>query len=148
MRDCQNIAAGCVSFRNVGVLITGRSGSGKSALALSLIEKGAVLVSDDRTDIYIKNNQLTAKAPDSLQGLIEVRGIGLVKGLPILQEAPIRAIIHLTPEKPERLPAVCHEKIAGQDILSFSFWENDFFLTNKVLIAIKVVIGEVSICTF
>ena len=148
MRDCQNIAAGCVSFQNVGVLITGRSGSGKSALALSLIEKGAVLVSDDRTDIYIKNNQLTAKAPDSLQGLLEVRGIGLVKGLPALQEAPIRAIIHLTPEKPERLPEVCYEKIVGQDVLSFSFWENDFFLTNKVLIAIKVVIGEVSIYTF
>ena len=148
MRDCQNIAAGCVSFQNVGVLITGRSGSGKSALALSLIEKGAVLISDDRTDIYVQNNQLTGKAPDSLQGLIEVRGIGLIKGLPVLQEVPIRAIIHLTPEKPERLPEVCHEKIAGQDVLSFSFWENDFFLTNKVLIAIKVVIGEVSICTF
>ncbi len=148
MSDCQNIAAGCVSFQNIGILIVGESGSGKSALALSLIEKGATLVSDDRTDIYIKNNQLTAKAPDLLKGLLEVRSLGIVQGLPTLQEAPIRAIIRLTEEKPERLPKVCYEKIIGRDVLSFSFWKNDFFLTNKVLIAIKVVIGEVSICTF
>ncbi len=148
MREYQNIAASCVNFQNVGILIVGNSGSGKSSLVLSLIEKGATLISDDRTDIYIKNNQLTAKAPDLLKGLLEVRGIGIVKGLPTLQETPIQAVIHLTDEKPERFLLSHHEKIAGRDVFSFSFWKNDFFLTNKVLIAIKIVNKEVSIVTF
>lgn len=61
-----------------GVLLLGRSGSGKSDLALRLIAVGAKLVSDDRTDLYVSRGALWARAPRRIAGLIEVRGVGIL----------------------------------------------------------------------
>ncbi len=61
-----------------GVLILGPSGSGKSALALQLIAFGAILVSDDRTEITRSDDRLTASVPPSIAGLIEARGVGIL----------------------------------------------------------------------
>ena len=75
----ENVHATCVDINGSGILIIGQSGSGKSDLALRLIEnKGAVLVSDDRTDLEPVNGQLLASAPKSIEGFIEIRGIGIV----------------------------------------------------------------------
>ena len=73
-----NIHATCVSIKSKGVLILGKSGSGKSDLALRLIDDGARLVADDRTDLTIEGGRLYARAPKSIAGLIEVRGLGIV----------------------------------------------------------------------
>jgi len=62
----------------IGVLITGDSGIGKSELALDLIKKGHMLVSDDRVDVISVHNELKASAPSVLKGLLEVRGLGVV----------------------------------------------------------------------
>ena len=76
----ENVHATCVDMNGAGVLIVGRSGSGKSDLALRLIEnKGAVLVADDRTNLIVNGENLVANSPESIQGLIEVRGVGIVK---------------------------------------------------------------------
>jgi serine kinase of HPr protein (carbohydrate metabolism regulator) len=70
-----------VAVDGKGVLITGPSGSGKSDLALRLIDRGAVLVSDDQVDLSADENssKLFAHTPEALAGLIEVRGVGLMK---------------------------------------------------------------------
>jgi len=76
----ENIHATCVDLNGAGVLIVGASGKGKSDLALRLIEnKDAVLVSDDRTNLQIKDGFLTASCPKNIEGLLEVRGIGIIK---------------------------------------------------------------------
>lgn len=73
------IHASCVALDGLGVLIIGPSGSGKSDLALRLIDRGAVLVSDDRCIVAADDTGgLTAAPPAALAGLIEVRGIGIV----------------------------------------------------------------------
>lgn len=142
MLKCQNIAAGCVCFQGAGVLITGESGSGKSSLALALIEQGAFLVSDDRTDVYVQNSRLYAKAPQTLKGVLEVRGVGLARGFKTVESTKVDAVLHLTDKEPERLPGAVYEEIAGQKVLSFSLRRNDFFLTNRALAAINLARGK------
>ena len=72
------IHATTVAIGTRGVLITGPSGAGKSDLALRLIDRGAVLVADDRTRLEVQGDRLIASPPATIAGLIEVRGIGVV----------------------------------------------------------------------
>lgn len=73
-----NIHASCVAIGRAGVLLLGPSGAGKSDLALRLLDEGARLVADDRTDLFVKNRKLFARAPVSIAGLLEVRGLGII----------------------------------------------------------------------
>jgi hypothetical protein len=73
-----NIHASCVAIGQKGVLILGESGAGKSDLALRLIDEGAKLVADDRVELYAVRGALCARAPKSIAGLIEVRGLGVI----------------------------------------------------------------------
>ncbi|MCW5697049.1 MAG: serine/threonine protein kinase [Bauldia sp.] len=82
-----------------GVLIRGASGSGKSALALQLIEDAradSFLVADDRVQVWADDGSLFAAAPEGLGGLIEVRGIGLVRR-PFRSAVGIRLVVDLLP---------------------------------------------------
>lgn len=74
----ETIHASCVSIGGRGVLIAGPSGSGKSDLALRLIDRGAALVSDDYTELRAAGGRLIATAPERIAGRIEIRGVGLV----------------------------------------------------------------------
>ena len=67
----------CV-LKKRAVLILGKSGSGKSSLALSLVANGAQLVCDDRAQLQMKNKILMMTKPPSLPGALEVRGLGLI----------------------------------------------------------------------
>src|SRR5437763_620964 len=60
-----------------GVLLRGESGSGKSDLALRLIDRGAVLVSDDYTQVRAEHGRRIASAPGAIAGKSEVRGVGI-----------------------------------------------------------------------
>jgi HPr kinase/phosphorylase len=88
---------------DAGVLLLGKSGAGKSDLALRLIERGAVLVSDDRTDLSVQNGALIANAPTILAGLLEIRGVGIVR-LETVSNARIVLACELTQERIERMP--------------------------------------------
>lgn len=70
--------AGVVAWQDHGVLITGPSGSGKSALALMLMAYGCDLVADDRVLLSRSGDRLMAAAPDAIRGRIEARGIGIL----------------------------------------------------------------------
>ena len=87
---------------NAGVLILGKSGAGKSDLALRLIALGATLVADDRTDLAVLRGRLVASAPKTIAGLLEVRGVGIVK-MPHAQRVAISLVVELT-RKVVRLP--------------------------------------------
>jgi HPr kinase/phosphorylase len=79
MSGTANIHATCVAVAAKGVLLLGPSGAGKSDLALRLIGRGAVLVADDRCDLSVSRGALVAAVPKTIAGLLEVRGVGLVK---------------------------------------------------------------------
>jgi HPr kinase/phosphorylase len=94
----------CVALDGRGVLLRGPSGSGKSDLALRLIDSGAVLVADDQTSLTRTGDTLLASPPGTLAGLMEVRGLGLVR-LNHLERVPLELVVDLTASsRVERLP--------------------------------------------
>ena len=76
-RDDAIVHGSCVALTGKGLLITGRSGSGKSALCLQMVALGAELVADDRVQLRREEGQILARAPAAIAGLIEARGIGI-----------------------------------------------------------------------
>ncbi len=98
----ETVHASCVVKHGRGVLITGRSGSGKSDLALRLIDRGASLVSDDYTILRPLEGQLRASAPPNISGKMEVRGLGILP-FEIASEAPVCLVVDLSGEM-ERMP--------------------------------------------
>jgi len=91
------------------VLITGPSGSGKSDLALRLLDRGFTLVSDDQTIIRRDGNRLIASAPPTIAGKLEVRGIGIVD-MATTADVPVALIIELTSDI-ERIPDDNRERL-------------------------------------
>lgn len=94
--------ATAVAIGGEAVLIEGVSGAGKSDLALRLIDRGAVLVSDDYSVVRRRNGKLFVSPPATIAGKVEIRGIGIVD-MPHLGEAPVALIVALG-EPPTRLP--------------------------------------------
>ncbi|CUW37614.1 Putative HPr kinase/phosphorylase, regulates carbohydrate metabolism [Magnetospirillum sp. XM-1] len=94
----------CVAISGRGILLRGPSGGGKSDLALRLIDGGALLVADDQTRLERDGDGLVASPPATIAGMIEVRGLGLVR-LPYLERAPLELVIDLVSSSGvERLP--------------------------------------------
>lgn len=87
------------------MLLRGPSGSGKSDLALRLIDGGARLVADDQVEVAVDEDRLVARAPATIAGLLEVRGVGILR-VPSVAEAVIGLVIDLaaTAEAVDRLP--------------------------------------------
>ncbi|BAV65882.1 HPr kinase [Sphingobium cloacae] len=111
----QTLHATSVAIGGRAVLLQGPSGAGKSDLALRLIDRGAVLVSDDYTILTAEGGRLIASAPATIAGRMEVRGIGVVD-MPHRDGAPVALIAHLG-EGTERLPVEGESRrLAGIDI--------------------------------
>lgn len=110
------IHASCVELGGTGVLLLGESGSGKSDLALRLIDAGGRLVADDRTDLHRKGDKLMASSPAPIAGRIEIRGVGIVP-LTHVAEAVVGLAINLVaPDRVERLPAAQSRSWLGIDV--------------------------------
>ncbi|OHC56102.1 MAG: serine kinase [Rhodobacterales bacterium RIFCSPHIGHO2_02_FULL_62_130] len=107
-----NLHASCVAVDGKGVLILGPSGAGKSGLALRLMAFGAQLVADDRTEITVQGSSLIASAPATLFGLIEARGIGILRSEAIAS-VPLVLAVDLGQQETDRLPPRRSVTISG-----------------------------------
>ena len=86
-----------------GLMLRGRSGAGKSLLALQLLDtwrdrgREAFLIADDRIDVEVVKGGLVMRAPPTIAGLIELRGRGIVNR-PFLEEAPLHLVVDIVDE--------------------------------------------------
>lgn len=92
-----------VAVQGQALLICGRSGSGKSGLALEMLALGAGLVADDQTIVEKTDQSLWARCPAPLAGLIEMRGIGLLNATPV-GPSKVAAVLDLDVQEVDRLP--------------------------------------------
>lgn len=108
------IHASCVAIGGRAVLLGGEPGAGKSDLALRLIDRGAALVSDDYTELRNSAGRVLARAPATIAGKIEVRGLGILE-LPATADVPVCLYADLG-SAPERLPEAAAIWLAGEEI--------------------------------
>jgi len=102
-----------VAIEGEAVLLRGSPGTGKSDLALRLIDGGARLIADDEAVLQRVNERILVRAPVSIAGLIEVRGVGILRVDPT-DEAPLTLIVDLVPSAAvERLPESRFEAVLG-----------------------------------
>ena len=105
----ENLHASCVAANGRAVLIVGASGSGKSDLALRLLDRGFTLVSDDRTIVRRDGAKLIASAPATIRGKLEIRGIGIVE-MESIDDMPVSLVVELTTDM-QRLPDDSRERL-------------------------------------
>lgn len=129
------IHATCVARNGAGVLLLGGAGSGKSDLAFRLLDRGFVLVADDRVDIV----DGMARAPASIFGLIEVRGVGIVR-LVALPCARVRLAVELG--RPTRLPKPTRH--SGFDVPIIRLDPEGASAAQRVELALDCVIGRIT----
>lgn len=95
--------ASCVALGGRGLLILGPSGAGKSSLALQMLAFGADLVADDQVELTQRAGLLQASAPAPLRGMIEARGIGLLRATAV-DDIPLALAVDLASTETQRLP--------------------------------------------
>ena len=110
--------ASCVTLHGQGVLIVGPSGSGKSSLALHLMALGAELVSDDQTILVRDGDSIKAAAPPAISGMIEARGVGLLRA-DVAETAALRLVIDLGKTEHDRLPSPRMATVLGISLRLF-----------------------------
>jgi serine kinase of HPr protein (carbohydrate metabolism regulator) len=111
----ETIHASCVAIDGIGVLIEGKSGSGKSDLALRLIDRGARLVSDDYTLLVREKGGLIARAPANLAGKIEVRGLGIL-AIDHVEDIPVKLLVAINDDAPRMPEPEDTRRLAGVDV--------------------------------
>lgn len=133
----------CVEVDGLGVLLRGPPASGKSDLALRLIDEGARLVADDYTELSLHNGVLTARAPDAIRDLIEVRGVGVLKIGAALQ-AELGVVIDLASSADvERLAEDETVELLGLPVARFHLAPFEASAPAKVRLVVRRVKGDI-----
>ncbi|WP_171125238.1 MULTISPECIES: HPr kinase/phosphorylase [unclassified Ruegeria] len=109
------IHATCVALDGRGLLILGTAGAGKSALALQMMALGAGLVADDRVVLTMEAEKVLIDAPPEIQGLIEARGVGLLRAQSV---GPVNLsyVVDLDQTETARLPDVTEIRALRQTV--------------------------------
>jgi serine kinase of HPr protein (carbohydrate metabolism regulator) len=107
----------------LGVLIEGPSGAGKSDLALRALRRGFRLVADDRVMVFLSDGRLYGRAPETLEGLFEVRGLGVIPHdfLPFARIA-LKVTCAPSPAGVDRAPEAGTARILGVALPTLAIW--------------------------
>jgi len=136
--------ATCVSLDGEGLLLLGVPGSGKSSLALRLMERGWSLVADDQVEIMALADGLGAAPPEGLAGRFEVRGLGLFEGL-AHGPARLAVVARLRPAGTiARLPEPSRWHAHGRELPEFPLDAADVAAPDKAAWAMRAAMGTLT----
>ena len=113
--------ASCVAIGSRALMIIGAPGTGKSSLALALIDRGAVLIGDDSVVLDARDGQLIASPHPKTRGLIEVRNLGLID-MPVCEAAPVALVLRLDEAAPRYVEGAESTQIAGITLPLLHLW--------------------------
>ena len=137
------IHATAIAVDEQGILFRGPSGAGKSDLALRMIEQGSQLISDDRVELIKKGKELLAFAPNTIEGLLEIRHVGIIK-LQNLEATPIKMVVDLvSPEKLERMPEPQNTTIEGVELPLVRLSAFEHSAPAKVSLSLAIALGHI-----
>lgn len=126
----------CVAIDGRGVLIEGPPGAGKSSLALTLIDRGAVLVGDDSVMLEVRGGTLIAHPHPRTRGLIEVRNLGLLS-FPCVETVPVALVLALDADAPRYIEEPETLAIAGMALPLIRLWPGGETLPLKAELALR-----------
>lgn len=128
--------ATCVAIDGRGLLIEGAAGSGKSSLALALIDRGAVLVGDDGVSLAPRGQRLFASPAPNIEGLLEVRGLGLLP-FPTVSDVPVALLLRLDPAGERFIERAATALRQGIELPLVSLWPDTPALPIKAELALR-----------
>jgi len=135
------IHATAVAIGGRAVLLMGPSGSGKSDLALRLIDRGAMLIADDQVRLARAGDGLTASAPPSIAGRMEVRGVGIVP-VSWRDGVPVALLVDLE-APPARLPTPGTRELLACAVPVIALAAREASAPIKVELALRALVGGV-----
>lgn len=135
--------ATAVAIDGQAVLLCGRSGAGKSDLALRLIDRGAMLLGDDYVELAVEDSTVVAQAPARIAGRIEVRGLGLVV-MPYVAKAVVALLVDLDGEV-ERLPGQATHELCGIAVPAMALKAFEASAPLKVELALKAALKALEV---
>ena|SRR5579864_786823 len=128
-----------IALGGAGVLLRGPSGCGKSDLALRLIDRGALLVADDQTELYRDGDDIRMTAPAVIAGQIEVRGLGILRA-PYAAAAPLRLVVDLVaPADVDRMPEARVCELLGREVPLIALAPFEASVDAKLRLALRAV---------
>ena len=127
----KRIHGSSIALEDNGVLIVGRSGSGKSELALRLIDSGGTLISDDQTLCLKKQNEIFLFSIKAIYGLLEIRNMGIIK-VPYVENVKMKIIVSLVQKKTVQLYSKNKKRLLGINFPHLEIEPNEISAVAKI----------------
>ena len=135
----------CAARDGAGVLLLGPPGAGKSDLLLRLTGEGWSLVADDQVLLRAEGEALLAAAPESLRGMMELRGIGLMAGLDAVPEARLALVVDcVAPGEVPRLPEPARFEALGLPLPRIALHAREASAPRKLSLALDALVGRIA----
>ncbi len=130
------LQATAVEIGGRAILIEGAPGTGKSSLALALIDRGANLIGDDGVLLSVRDQRLFVSPHPNTRGLIEVRNVGLLN-MPVREDIPVALAIRLSDDAPRFIDTAGVTRHLGIDLPLVLLWPDSPVLAIRAELALR-----------
>ena len=138
MALAQSLHASAFAYQGAGCLLLGASGAGKSRILAEAILHGANMIADDQVMLHAENGVLIAAPPPTLEGVLELRGLGLITE-PFIPRHPMHLVVTLSTGNGERLPEPEMQEFCGVTLPNLTLSGGPTLAVPSLLLYLKAV---------